>query len=201
MRSSNTVKHSGKVSSSARESLLKQKGTLIWLTGLSGSGKSTIAYALEKELIGRGNHCYVLDGDNVRHGLNGDLEFSQQDRKENIRRIGEVGKLFVDAGLLTVTSFISPYIEDRNSVRAKFSEGKFIEVFIKCPLEVCEKRDVKGLYKKARNEEITDFTGISSPYEEPERPEIVIESDKISIEEAAGKIVLYLISKEIIEVK
>ncbi|MFC1888070.1 adenylyl-sulfate kinase [Candidatus Cloacimonadota bacterium] len=199
MRSSNTLKQKGKITRSDREKLLKQKGVLIWLTGLSGSGKSTIAYALEAELISKGHPCFVLDGDNVRQGLNGDLEFSQSDRKENIRRIGEVGKLFVDAGLITITSFISPFIKDRDSVRNKLETGQFIEVYVKCSLEVCEKRDVKGLYKKARAGEIADFTGISSPFEEPENSELIVESDKLSAEESVEQIFQYLKLNKILE--
>jgi adenylylsulfate kinase len=201
MKSINTVLHRGETARFDREKLLNQKGVLIWFTGLSGSGKSTIAYALEKKLTANGNLCYVLDGDNVRQGLNGDLNFSPQDRKENIRRIGEVGKLFVEAGLITLTAFISPYRQDRQAVRAKLEKGRFIEVYLKCPLSVCEGRDVKGLYNKARSGEIEDFTGVSSPYEEPENPDLVVESDKIEITVAVEKIFQYLKEKAIIEVK
>ena len=173
------------ISKREREELLNQKAVLLWFTGLSGSGKSTIAYALEEELHQRGHLCYVLDGDNIRHGLNGNLGFSQEDRKENIRRIGEVGKLFVDAGIITLSSFISPFRKDRDAIRQKLDKDQFIEIFVKCSMDVCEQRDVKGLYKKARDNEIQDFTGISSPYEESLCPELMIESDKMSINDIA----------------
>lgn len=199
MKSSNTVWHSGQITQKDREKLLKQKAVLIWFTGLSGSGKSTIAYALEQKLYQLGNHCYVLDGDNIRHGLNGNLGFSLSDRKENIRRIGEVARLFVNAGLITLSAFISPFRADRDAIRQKLQKDQFIEVFVKCSLKECEKRDVKGLYKKARNNEIADFTGISSPYEEPENPELMIESDKLTVEESVEKIIEYLKSKQIIK--
>jgi len=195
MKSTNTVWHQGQITQPDREKLLNQKAVLIWFTGLSGSGKSTIAYALEQELHQLGKHCYVLDGDNIRHGLNGNLGFSQSDRKENIRRIGEVAKLFVDAGLITLSAFISPFRSDRNAIRSKLEEGRFIEVYVKCSLAECEKRDVKGLYRKARKNEIIDFTGISSPYEEPFDPELIVESDKLAVEEAVRKIIEFLKKK------
>lgn len=200
MKSSNTVKHPGRTSRSDREKLLQQKGVLLWFTGLSGSGKSTIAYALDEKLISNGKLSYVLDGDNIRHGLNGDLEFSPEDRRENIRRIGEVGKLFVEAGLITLASFISPYRKDRDAIRAKLEPGQFLEIYVKCPLEVCEQRDVKGLYGKARKGEIDEFTGISSPYEEPVDPELIIESDKLDLDQSVELIFNYLKKHEIIEV-
>ncbi len=198
IKSSNTVWHQGQITQKDREKQLNQKAVLLWFTGLSGSGKSTIAYAVEKKLHQLGNHCYVLDGDNIRHGLNGNLGFSQSDRKENIRRIGEVARLFLDAGLITLSAFISPFRADRDAIRQKLAEGQFIEVYVQCSLQECEKRDVKGLYKKARNNEITDFTGISSPYEEPENPELIIESDKLTVKESLEKIIEYLRSKKII---
>ncbi|MCF7815254.1 MAG: adenylyl-sulfate kinase [Candidatus Cloacimonetes bacterium] len=198
MKSSNTVWHQGQITQKDREKQLRQKAVLIWFTGLSGSGKSTIAYALEHKLYQLGNHCYVLDGDNIRHGLNGNLGFSQEDRKENIRRIGEVAKLFLDAGLITLSAFISPFRAYRNAIRQKLEKDQFIEIFVKCSLKECEKRDVKGLYKKARSNEITDFTGISSPYEEPENPELIIESDKLTVEESVEKIIGYLMNRKII---
>jgi len=200
MKSTNTVLHQGHILNKEREKLLHQKAILIWFTGLSGSGKSTIAYAFEKELHLLGHLCYVLDGDNMRHGLNGDLGFSQEDRKENIRRIGEVGKLFIDAGIITLSSFISPFRQDRDEIRQKLDKDQFIEIFVKCSLDECEKRDVKGLYKKARNNEITDFTGISSPYEEPVNPEFTINSDQLTVSESVQQIMKYLILKKIIEV-
>ena len=159
--------HHGKVTKDDRAQLIRQRGAVIWLTGLSGSGKSTIAVDLEHALVENGYYAYVLDGDNIRHGLNRNLSFSPEDRSENIRRIGEVAKLFCDANLITIASFISPYRQDRENVRAIQGEGDFIEVFVKCPLAVCEERDTKGLYKRARAGEVEEFTGISAPYEEP----------------------------------
>jgi adenylylsulfate kinase len=162
------------------------------MTGLSGSGKSTIAVALEKALWDRGVRAFVLDGDNVRHGLNRDLGFSPEDRNENIRRIGEVAKLFTEAGVVNLTAFISPYRQDRDQVRQIMEEGDFIEVFVDCPVEVCEQRDPKGLYKKARAGQIPEFTGISAPYEAPVKPEIVLNTDRESEEESAQKVISYL---------
>ncbi|KIL49654.1 adenylyl-sulfate kinase [Jeotgalibacillus soli] len=165
---------------------------VLWFTGLSGSGKSTIANAVSNELFRLGINEYVLDGDNIRHGLNKDLGFSDEDRTENIRRIGEVAKLFVDSGKVVTTAFISPFRSDRDQVRTLFEKGEFIEVFVDCPLEECERRDPKQLYVKARRGEIKDFTGIDSPYEAPERPEIVIKSDQLSVQEAVNQIIQYL---------
>lgn len=190
-RSSNVVWHHASVTKEDRERLLKQKGLLLWFTGLSGAGKSTIANALEKRLFEMGKLTYLLDGDNIRHGLNRDLGFSVEDRKENIRRIGEVGKLFVDAGIITLATFISPLKEDRQKVRELLKEN-FIEIFVDCSLEVCESRDPKNLYRKARRGEIKEFTGISSPYEKPENPEITISTDKQTIEECVDRIIRYL---------
>lgn len=170
-----------------RERLLNQKGVVLWFTGLSGSGKSTIASFLEEVLKKRGKLTYILDGDNLRHGLNKDLSFSYEDRKENIRRVSEVCKLFQDAGIITLASFISPLKEDRDMARKIIGEN-FIEIFIKCPLEVCEKRDPKGLYKKARNGEIKNFTGIDSEYEEPDNPEIIVNTFEDSISKSLAKI-------------
>ncbi|RKX51929.1 MAG: adenylyl-sulfate kinase [Thermotoga sp.] len=184
--------HEGRVTKEDREKLLKQKGVVVWLTGLPASGKSTIARELEWRLYNMGKLAYVLDGDNIRHGLNSDLGFSPEDRKENIRRIGEVAKLFADAGIITITSFISPYREDRERARSLLKEGEFIEVYLKCPLEVLMERDPKGLYKKALAGEIKEFTGISAPYEEPLNPEIVLETDKETVEESTEKIISYL---------
>ncbi|MBD3248770.1 adenylyl-sulfate kinase [Candidatus Woesearchaeota archaeon] len=175
------------VNTEKREELMGHKAALLWFTGLSGCGKSTIAAALQERLSAEGKKCYVLDGDNIRHGLNSDLGFSASDRVENIRRIGEVGKLFVDAGIIAITSFISPYTKDRDTVRAKL-DGKFVEIFVKCPVEECEARDPKGLYKKARNGEISDFTGVSAPYEEPLNPEVIVDSSKMSVAECVDKI-------------
>lgn len=186
------------ISKQNRIDLLKQKPCILWFTGLSGSGKSTLANALELELFKRGKKTYLLDGDNVRQGLNKDLGFCENDRVENIRRIGEVSKLFVDAGIITLTAFISPFINDRKLVRNLVKENEFIEIFIDAPLEICEKRDSKGLYKKARNGEIKNFTGIDSPYEIPNNPEIHIKNYDIKIDAAVDEIINYLISKEII---
>jgi adenylylsulfate kinase len=173
------------------------RSCVLWFTGLSGSGKSTIANAVSNELYRQGISEYVLDGDNIRHGLNKDLGFSEHDRTENIRRIGEVAKLFVDSGKVVTTAFISPFHSDREQVRSLFAEGEFIEVFVDCPIEECERRDPKQLYAKARRGEIRDFTGIDSPYEAPEDPEITLRSDLISIEEAVVKVLDYLREKNI----
>ena len=175
-RATNITWHETATSREDRESLLGQRGATVWLTGLSGSGKSTVAVAAEQALIRGGHAAYVLDGDNVRHGLNQNLGFSPEDRTENIRRIGEVAKLFADAGLIVLTSFISPYREDRDRVRALHDAGRFLEVFVDADLATCEARDVKGLYKKARAGEIPEFTGISAPYEAPERAELVLDT-------------------------
>lgn len=170
----------------------------LWFTGLSGSGKSTIANAVSNELFRQGISEYVLDGDNIRHGLNKDLGFSDYDRTENIRRIGEVAKLFVDSGKVVTTAFISPFRSDRDQVRALFEEEEFIEVFVHCPIEECERRDPKQLYAKARRGEIKDFTGIDSPYEAPDQPEITLHSDQVTIEEAVEQVLTYLREKNII---
>ena len=185
IKATNITWHEGHVSREERERLLNQKGALIWTTGLSGSGKSTIAYTLEHALVQRGHLCYVLDGDNIRHGLNKNLGFSAEDREENIRRLGEVGKLFVDAGVITITAFISPYRADRNTARETIGGDSFFEVFCDAPLDVCEQRDPKGLYKNARAGEIKGFTGIDDPYEAPENPELVLDTSKTSPQEAA----------------
>lgn len=186
-KATNIVWHSMSVKKEDRERLLNQKGMLIWFTGLSGSGKSTVASALEAKLHEMGKLTYLLDGDNVRHGLNSDLGFTDEDRVENIRRIAEVSKLFVDAGVITIATFISPFREDREKVRACLGEN-FIEVFVDCPLEVCEARDPKGIYKKARKGEIKNFTGIDSPYEKPINPDITISTYLDSLEECVNKI-------------
>ena len=170
----------------------------LWFTGLSGSGKSTIANAVSHELFRQGISEYVLDGDNIRHGLNKDLGFSDYDRTENIRRIGEVAKLFVDSGKVVTTAFISPFRSDRDQVRALFEDGEFIEVFVQCPIEECERRDPKQLYAKARRGEIKDFTGIDSPYEAPEQPEITLHSDQVTVEGAVQQVFAYLKEKNII---
>ncbi|MGM5485286.1 MAG: adenylyl-sulfate kinase [Nanobdellota archaeon] len=186
----NIVWHDHKIRKEDREKLLDQKACLFWFTGLSGSGKSTLASLFEERMFSSGRLCYILDGDNVRHGLNKDLSFSAEDREENIRRTGEVSKLMVDAGLIVLTSFISPYKKDRDKVRELLGE-RFIEVHVKCDLSECEKRDPKGLYKKARKGEIKDFTGVNAPYEEPENPEVVVDTSKMSKEECVKKLIDY----------
>lgn len=191
-KATNVVWHEGHVGRDRREALLKQQGCLIWLTGLPSSGKSTIAFTAEHLLVEQGRMAYVLDGDNIRHGLNNNLGFSAEDRAENIRRIGEVGKLFTDAGIITFTSFVSPYREDRAAVRELMADGDFAEVFIDTPVEMCEERDPKGLYAKARTGEVSNFTGVSDPYEAPENPELVIKTAESTPEEAAGKIIALL---------
>lgn len=188
-KATNITWHEATVTAEDREKLLNQKGCVIWFTGLSGSGKSTLANAVEHVLHQQQHHTYVLDGDNVRHGLNKNLGFSPEDREENIRRIGEVAKLFADAGTIVMTAFISPYRADRDQARALVAEDRFVEVFVDCPLEVCEERDTKGLYKKARTGEIKEFTGISAPYESPLNPEVTVNTDALSIEECAQVVV------------
>ncbi|KAF5320780.1 hypothetical protein D9619_001843 [Psilocybe cf. subviscida] len=195
--STNISFHPGSVTSTERADLLKQKGATIWLTGLSASGKSTIACALEQHLLHLQKFSYRLDGDNVRFGLNKDLGFDEKSRNENIRRIGEVSKLFTDSGCITVTAFISPYRADRDLARKLHEQASlpFVEVFVDAPLQVLEARDPKGLYKKARAGEIKDFTGISAPYEAPESPEIHIKTDEIEVTEAVRIIADYLVEK------
>ena len=188
----NVVAHHGFVNIQQRRNLLNQKGTLIWLTGLPGSGKSTIAYALEKFLTDKHRLCYVLDGDNIRLGLNRNLGFTQSDREENIRRIGEVGALFCETGVITIASFVSPDKQDRDRVRDRLDDGDFIEVYISTPLEICEERDPKGHYAKARSGEIPYFTGISSKYDVPENPEIGINTHSTTVEENVQIIVDFL---------
>lgn len=194
----NIVWHPTTVTKEDRQKRAGHKSCVIWFTGLSGAGKSTLANAVEHELHQRELASYVLDGDNIRHGLNRGLGFSAEDRKENIRRIGEVAKLFVDAGVITLTAFISPYLEDRALARSLVAEGEFIEVYVKCSLEECERRDVKGLYEKARKGEIGQFTGISSPYEEPIAPELVIETGTLSVEQSVATVIDYLHQRGII---
>ena len=185
----NIVPHVHHITRRDRSELLAQNSKIIWFTGLSGSGKSTIAGRVEEMLNERGFLTYLLDGDNIRTGLNKNLGFSDEDRSENIRRIGEVSKLFVDAGVIVLAAFISPFKSDREMVRQLADKGDFIEVFVNCPQEICELRDPKGLYKKARAGEIKDFTGVDSPFEIPQKPEIEIRSDQMSVEQAAEKIV------------
>ena len=197
-KATNITWHKGAITNADRERLLQQKGVVIWFTGLSGSGKSTLAHAVEEKLFEKGHLTYVLDGDNIRHGLNKNLGFSPEDREENIRRIGEVAKLFADAGIITMTAFISPYRSDRDKARELLDDGRFIEVYVKVPLEVAEQRDPKGLYKKARAGEIKQFTGIDAPYEEPLKAELVIDTSKHSLEESADMVLKYLTDNRVI---
>jgi adenylylsulfate kinase len=195
MSNKNIVWHDHHVTQAERALIKEQKPCILWFTGLSGSGKSTIANAVEAALLKRNKHTYLLDGDNIRMGLNRGLGFTDEDRIENIRRIGEVSKLFVDAGIIVLTAFISPFQKERDSVRRLVGNGEFIEIFIDTPLEVCESRDPKGLYKKARTGEIPNFTGISSPYEAPVKPEIYIKNDHLPVEQVTKEIIDYLEEK------
>jgi adenylylsulfate kinase len=194
-KAANLTWHAHTVTREEREKKFSHRGCTIWLTGLSGSGKSTLANALDDALWQRGIRSYVLDGDNVRHGLNKDLGFSPEDRAENIRRIGEVARLFTDAGIINVTAFISPYRADRDRARSIQKEGDFVEVYVRASVEECEKRDTKGLYAKARGGQIPEFTGISAPYEEPERAEVTVDTDGQTVEESLAVIVGYLEEK------
>jgi len=200
MKSSNTVWHHATVTRDRRAELSKHKSVVLWFTGLSGAGKSTIAHAVEEQLHQKGYHTFVLDGDNVRHGLCGDLGFSDADRMENIRRVGEVAKLFVEAGVIVLTAFISPFRADRDKAR-QLIQGDFVEIYCDCSLEVCEERDVKGLYRKARTGEIKHFTGISSPYEIPENPELSINTGGKTIEECAAEVLAYLVKRGVYQEK
>jgi adenylylsulfate kinase len=198
-RSRNLTWHAGRVTREARAQRLGHQGAVLWLTGLSGSGKSTLSRALEEALLARGALAYVLDGDNLRHGLNRDLGFSEADRTENIRRVGEVARLMVDAGLICVTAFISPYRADRAQARALIgSEAPFFEVYVKTPLEVCEQRDPKQLYRKARAGEIKNFTGLDAPYEEPENPELVVETHLHPLETCVAQVLAALEARGIL---
>jgi adenylylsulfate kinase len=199
MKSSNVIYHNASVTPERRNQLNKHKSIVIWFTGLSGSGKSTLAHVIEEKLFNKGCRTFVLDGDNIRHGLNSNLDFSDNDRRENIRRIGEVTKLMLDAGLIVLTAFISPFERDRIAVRNLIPKGNFIEIYCKASLKTCESRDIKGLYKLARTGKIKNYTGIDSPYEIPKNPEIVIDSDKETLEESAYKIFSYLQSNELIK--
>lgn len=200
-KATNITWHEGALNKQDREKLLDQKGVVIWFTGLPSSGKSTLAHAIEEQLFRRGHLSFVLDGDNIRHGLNKNLGFSPEDREENIRRIGEVAKLFGDAGLITMTAFISPYRKDRDRNRHLLKEDEFIEVFVKVSLDEAERRDPKGLYKRARAGEIKEFTGIDAPYEEPLEPELVIDTNELDLEESADIVIQYLEAKNIIKKK
>ncbi|MED4891393.1 MULTISPECIES: adenylyl-sulfate kinase [Heyndrickxia] len=198
-KATNITWHETKIKKEDRRRLNGHSSAVLWFTGLSGAGKSTLSVAVEQELHRRGIRTYILDGDNIRHGLNKNLGFSPEDRKENIRRIGEVSKLFVDAGVMVLTAFISPYRADRDMVRELVEDNEFVEIYVNCPLEACEQRDPKGLYKKARNGEIQNFTGIDAPYEAPEHPELVVETDKQPLEQAVGQVIRFLEEKGYIE--
>jgi len=191
-KATNITWHEKRVTREAMEARNGQKGAVVWFTGLSASGKSTIAVELEHQLFNRGVHVFILDGDNIRHGLNKNLGFSPEDREENIRRIGEVAKLFADAGMVALTAFISPYRKDRDTARALLPEDRFIEVFVKADVDTCVDRDPKGLYQKAIKGEIPEFTGISAPYEEPTTPELVLDTANLSVEDSARTVVDYL---------
>lgn len=195
---SNIRWHDHKVSRAERAQVKRQNPCLLWFTGLSGSGKSTIANALDVALHRRGHHTFLLDGDNIRHGLNRDLGFSEQDRVENIRRIGEVSKLFADAGLMVLSAFISPFASDRVMVRNLFPAGEFVEIYMNAPLEICEHRDPKGLYQKARAGQISDFTGIDSPYEVPQQPEVLLDTSKLSVDDCVEQLLAYLETRQLI---
>jgi adenylylsulfate kinase len=198
-KSSNTVWHHATVSRADREKLHQHKSAILWFTGLSGSGKSTLAHAVEDHLHKIGISTFVLDGDNVRHGLCSDLSFNDHDRIENIRRIGELAKLIIEAGVITLTAFISPFKSDRNSARNLVPHGDFLEIYCQCPIETCEQRDVKGLYKKARAGEIPFFTGIDSPYEAPENPELVVNTKDQSLQESVAMVIDLLVQRGIIK--
>ncbi|MDA0194374.1 MAG: adenylyl-sulfate kinase [Bacteroidetes bacterium] len=192
MTNPNIIPHQHKIDRSARAGKYSYHPLLLWFTGLSGSGKSTLANSVEEYFFKRGMHTYILDGDNIRSGLNSDLDFSEHSRKENIRRIGEVSKLFIDAGVITLTAFISPFKEDRKIVKDLVGTDMFAEIFVDCPLEICEQRDVKGLYAKARKGQIKNFTGIDSPFEKPENPDVHVRTDKQSLETCTQKIIEFI---------
>ena len=192
MNSSNVIYHQATVTRKRRNKLNKHRSVVLWFTGLSGSGKSTLAHALEEKLFQKGCRTFVLDGDNVRHGLNSNLDFSEFDRTENIRRISEVSKLMLESGLIVMTAFISPFNKDRNEARELISSDDFIEIYCKASLEICETRDVKGLYKRARAGEIKNYTGIDSPYEIPENPELIIDTDNQGLEDSVSTILSFL---------
>ena len=198
MKSPNVIYHQASVTRERRNQSNNHQSVVLWFTGLSGSGKSTLAHVLEEKLFNKGCKTFVLDGDNVRHGLNSNLDFSDNDRKENIRRIGEVAKLMMESGLILMTAFISPFREDRAAVRNLISNNDFIEIYCKASLKTCEERDVKGLYKRARAGEIKNYTGIDSPYEAPENPELIIDTDKETLDESVSKIYSLLERKAII---
>ena len=195
MKSKNVFWHPKLVTLEDRERLNNHRSGVVWFTGLPASGKSTIAHFLERELFERGVRAYVLDGDNIRHGLCGDLGFSREDRRENLRRIAEVCRLMVDAGILVLTAFVSPYREDREYVRERIGKDKFLEVYVKCNPEICEKRDPKGLYRKAREGEIKEFTGVNAPYEKPKKPDLILDTEKEDLKTCVEKAILMLYKK------
>jgi len=198
MISSNTVWHHATVTRKRREEQNNHKSVVLWFTGLSGAGKSSLAHAVEEELYQKKCRTFVLDGDNVRHGLCGDLSFNDNDRQENIRRVGEIAKLFVESGVIVLTAFISPFKDDRNRVRSMFPHSDYIEIFCDCSVDVCEQRDVKGLYKRARAGEIKDFTGINSPYQPPENPELSIDTGLTSLETSVELVIKLLVTRGIL---
>jgi adenylylsulfate kinase len=198
MRTPNIIRHNAVITRQKRSQLNGHKSVVIWFTGLSGSGKSTLAHLVEEELYKLGCRTFVLDGDNVRYGLSSDLTFNNNDRKENIRRIGEVAKLMMEAGIITLTAFISPFKKDRNLARQLLSKSDFIEIYCNATLEVCESRDVKGLYKRARTGEIKNYTGVNSPYEAPDNPELIVNTKSELIEESVAKVINFLKSKGVI---
>lgn len=198
IKSSNVVWHHAMVTREHREALSGHRSTILWFTGLSGAGKSTLAHAVEEQLYQMGCRTFVFDGDNVRHGLCSDLGFSIKDRAENIRRVGEMAKLFLEASVIVLTAFISPFRSDRAWVRSLVRDGEFLEIYCRCPLRVCEERDIKGLYKRARSGEIKDFTGISSPYEEPDNSDLVVDTGDLSLEESAAKVIQFMRERGVI---
>ena len=200
IKSTNIVWHHSSVSRADREALHAHKSVILWFTGLSGSGKSTLAHAVENYLYSKGISTYVLDGDNVRQGLCGDLGFTDSDRTENIRRIGELAKLMAEAGIITLTAFISPFISDRDIARKLVPSGDFLEIYCSCPIETCEQRDVKGLYKKARAGEIPFFTGIDSPYEVPENPELIVNTHEQTLSESVEHVIKLLVQRGLIKI-
>ena len=199
-KSSNTVWHNATVTRERRQKLNNHNSTILWFTGLSGAGKSSLAHAVEEKLHQLNCRTYVLDGDNIRHGLCGDLSFSDSDRQENIRRVGQVAKLFIESGVIVLTAFISPFNNDRSTVRNMVQHGDFIEIYCNTPLDICEKRDTKGLYKKARKGEIKDFTGISSPYEAPAKPDLMLLTGTTPLEQCVNKIIELLVNRNIVQI-
>jgi adenylylsulfate kinase len=201
MASTNVVWHHATVTRARREQLNGHKSVILWFTGLSGAGKSTLAHAVEEHLHQIGCRTFVMDGDNVRHGLSADLDFSEESRIENIRRVGEAAKLFLEAGMIVLTAFISPFRSDRARARNLVPHGEFLEVYCSCPLNVCEKRDVKGLYKRARAGEIKDFTGVSSPYEEPIAPELAVDTGVLPLEDSVTRVIDMLVERDVIRIR